>query len=114
MVPPWVSVMAFLVAGFLAVRLWSEGEYPEIQPAKLNGKTNSLLRIKYGLVHDPSDDSVKHWHAQFLTLRSKGLEPEAAGYEAARNEFVDFEHVNYASQADTIDAVLEAIRRQQH
>jgi hypothetical protein len=72
-------------------------------------KINSLLRIKYGLALDPTDDAVKHWHVHFLMLCEKGLDSEQAEYEAAKNEFVDFEHVNYASQTEKIDEVLEAL-----
>jgi len=68
---------------------------------------NSLLRIKYGLVHDPSDDVVRQWHTHYLMFCANGLDSEKAGYESAKNEFVDFEKVNYQSCSDTIDAVLE-------
>ena len=112
-VPPWVNVIAALIAGFLAAMLLGEIEYPQSHPEILSMKINSLLRIKYGLVHDPSEDAMtQHWHTQFLALREKGLNSEEAGYEAAKNEFVDFEHVNYASQANTIEAVLGEMRRQ--
>ena len=72
---------------------------------------NSLLRIKYGLAHDPSDDAVRQWHTHYLMYCTKGLDSEKAGYESAKNEFVDFEQVNYASHSDPIDAVLEALLR---
>ena len=73
---------------------------------------NALLRIKYGLAHDPSDDAVRQWHTHYLMFCAKGLDSEKAGYESAKNEFVGFEQVNYASPADTIKAVLEEALKQ--
>lgn len=72
---------------------------------------NTDLRIKYGLINDPSDLDVTRWHMQYLRFRVEGLEPEHAGHRAAKEVFPDYGRMKYASNADTIESLLEEIKR---
>jgi hypothetical protein len=66
------------------------------------------LMIKYGLAHTPSDAEVAQWAALARQLIRQANAPEIAGEIAAKQLFVDFRTRHYASQADTIEALLRA------
>ena len=66
------------------------------------------LRIKYGLSNQPTDAQVKQWVQLVRRLAAQGRTQEQAGAEAAQQIFPDFRTMGYASEADTIEALLRA------
>ena len=71
------------------------------------------LLIKYGLERDPSDFEVTIWSLRVTIRKLKGSDADTAGREAAIETFKDFGTIKYASQADTIESLLEEIRRKE-
>ncbi|PXA02850.1 hypothetical protein DDZ13_15020 [Coraliomargarita sinensis] len=69
------------------------------------------LKIKYGLRNTPSDSQVENWKSKVELKKKVGLTVETAGRSAAEDIFTDYSTVKYASQADTIEALLEEIAR---
>jgi hypothetical protein len=68
------------------------------------------LMIKYGLLKPPSDDKIKLWIEKTEHYISTGIKAEEAGAKAAQEIFPDYGKVMYASQADTIAALLNQAR----
>lgn len=66
------------------------------------------LRIKYGLRNEPTDAQVKLWARITRQVASQGHSLEASGAAAAKQIFPDYRTVVYASEADTIEALLRA------
>jgi len=70
---------------------------------------NTRFAIKYGLPREPSDHQVTFWRVRYLGYKVQGLAPEEAGHKAASETFDGYGTVKYASQADTIEALLDDI-----
>lgn len=66
------------------------------------------LYIKYGLQHRPTDNEVRQWRDQANHLIRLGHGAEQAGAVAAKDVFWDYNTMVYASEADTITALLRA------
>ena len=66
------------------------------------------LRIKYGLRSDPSSTSIARWAQLARSYINSGQKPEDAGHLAAKLVFPDYKTHVYASEADTIEALLRA------
>lgn len=64
------------------------------------------LKIKYGLRSEPTDAQAKLWAQVTRQVASQGHVLEAAGAAAAKQLFPDYKTVVYASEADTIEALL--------
>ena len=64
------------------------------------------LMIKYGLGHTPDEFECRAWVRETKNLVQAGISPEAAGRRAAQNLFSDYETHKYASEADTVEALL--------
>lgn len=68
------------------------------------------LRIKYGLSSNPSLELQKHWAAVTDILVGQGHPREQAGRMAAKQIFVGFDSIVYASESDTIEMLLDRLR----
>ena len=68
----------------------------------------SGLKIKFGLGRDPSDSQAQRWAELTRNYIRQGLEREAAGHRAAKELFTDYQAHFYASEADTLEALLRA------
>jgi hypothetical protein len=66
------------------------------------------LKIKYGLRNEPTDAQVKLWAQITRKVASQGHSLDTAGAAAAKQIFPDYRTVVYASEADTIEALLRA------
>lgn len=64
------------------------------------------LRIRFGLQHEPTDAEVKQWADLVKLLIGQGYSVDIAGGSAAKAIFRDYNTVVYASEADTIEALL--------
>lgn len=64
------------------------------------------LRIRFGLLHQPTDAQVRQWTQTVRQLVGRGYSADQAGTEAAKQVFPDFNTMVYASEADTIEALL--------
>lgn len=64
------------------------------------------LRIRFGLQHQPTDAQVKQWAELVKSLKARGYLADQAGATAAKQIFPDFNTMVYASEADTIEALL--------
>lgn len=71
---------------------------------------NHSLFIKYGLNHNPTEQEIEQWASLVEVLIRSGIGKEAAGERAAEQVFPDFNTMVYASEADTIEALLAAAR----
>lgn len=69
----------------------------------------NALKIKYGLARDPSDAQVQQWASLTRQLVLQALSREDAGHEAARRLFTDYRTRVYASEADTIEYLLQQV-----
>jgi hypothetical protein len=70
------------------------------------------LMIKYGLKGAPSEAKANEWVNLVQEYIRKGIASETAGVLAAKAIFPDYNTMVYASEADTIEALLrEAGRR---
>ncbi len=70
------------------------------------------LRVKYGLGHgEPTVQQEKKWAERTKELIAQGKSPEEAGAIAAKEIFRTYETYKYASQADTIHDLLQAISK---
>lgn len=65
------------------------------------------LKIKYGLGSDPGPRLVQQWHELTLSYLREGRDSEVAGDLAARRLFVDYRTRAFASEADTIETLLQ-------
>ena len=77
--------------------------------APLNMMIKSLLRIKYGLVYDPSWRETVAYTLSYALCRRAG---RRAGRIWGGKEWVCWVWVNYASHSDTIKAVLAETLKQ--
>ena len=66
------------------------------------------LKIKYGLRNEPTDAQVKLWAQVTRQVASQGHALDTSGAAAAKQVFPDYRTVVYASEADTIEALLKA------
>lgn len=66
------------------------------------------LMIKYGLRGGPSEALVQLWLQRVRANIAAGMSQEAAGEAAAKVTFTDFRTHFYASQAETLEALLKA------
>lgn len=64
------------------------------------------LKLKYGLASEPSKAMVDRWYALTLQYIRNGESSASAGSKAAAYLFPDFNTHFYASEADTIEALL--------
>lgn len=64
------------------------------------------LRIRFGLQSQPTDAQIKQWADIVRQLRASGYSADQAGAAAAKQVFRDFNTMHYASEADTIEALL--------
>lgn len=64
------------------------------------------LRIRFGLQHQPTDTQIKQWVDLVKQLKARGYSVDQAGAAAAKQIFPDFNTMVYASEADTIEALL--------
>lgn len=64
------------------------------------------LKLKYGLASEPSKAMADRWYALTLRYISEGENSASAGSKAAAYLFPDFNTRHYASEADTIEALL--------
>lgn len=67
------------------------------------------LKIRFGLQHQPTDTQIKQWAEIVKQLKERGYSAEQAGTAAAKQVFPDFNMVVYASEADTIEALLRLV-----
>lgn len=67
------------------------------------------LMIKYGLARAPSEEKVAQWARLTRQYIDTGEPREAAGAAAAKQLFPDYNTRHYASEADTIEALLRAV-----
>lgn len=68
------------------------------------------LFIKYGLQNSPTEQQVDQWASLVETLILSGVSKDAAGEQAAKLVFPDYNTMVYASEADSIEALLAAAR----
>ena len=64
------------------------------------------LKIKFGLRNEPTEAQTKLWAQVTRQVASQGHSLDAAGAAAAKQIFPDYRTVVYASEADTIEALL--------
>ena len=74
-------------------------------------KIGSSLYIKYGLQHTPDEQQTELWVQIVEMLVLSGVSMEDAGAQAAKQIFPDYNSVFYASEADSIEALLAAARK---
>jgi|UniRef100_B0SXP5 hypothetical protein len=67
------------------------------------------LRIKYGLVNNPSIALQKQWAALTEALIRQGNTSDAAGRLAAQQLFPEYRQRVYASEGDAIEMLLRQI-----
>lgn len=68
------------------------------------------LYIRFGLTSLPSPEAVTRWAKLTEQLISEGCGAREAGERAASQVFPDCHRMMYFSQADTIEALLAALR----
>jgi hypothetical protein len=66
------------------------------------------LMVKYGLARGPSEALTQIWLRRVRANIADGMDQETAGESAARATFTDFQTRFYASQAETLEALLRA------
>ncbi|MFZ5755452.1 MAG: hypothetical protein ACOY3X_00950 [Pseudomonadota bacterium] len=69
------------------------------------------LFIKYGLRTRPTDAQAAKWAELTNKYIAAGAEKESAGARAAKEIFSDYNTMVYASEADTIEALLRQAQR---
>lgn len=67
------------------------------------------FKIKYGLPTEPTDADIALWQIRYLRHKNDGMSSEKAGHEAASETFEGYQTCKYASQADTIEALLAEV-----
>jgi hypothetical protein len=70
------------------------------------GDIGHKLKIRFGLVSEPSEGLVAEWVRRTESNMAAGLQAETAGERAAREVFPDCGHMAYRAEADTILALL--------
>ncbi|WP_157772137.1 hypothetical protein [Zobellella denitrificans] len=68
------------------------------------------LYVRFGLTSRPSPEAVARWAQITEQLIAEGCGVHEAGERAARQVFPDCHSMMYFSQADTIEALLAALR----
>ena len=68
------------------------------------------LRIKFGLINEPSQQGQASWAAVVSLLVSRGYSAADAGEMAAKQLFPDYRQRVYASEGDTIEMLLRRIQ----
>ena len=66
------------------------------------------LLIRFGLDSQPSPEQIKQWAERTVSFRALGLSIADAGNAAAQAIFPDYRTRVYASEADSIEALLAA------
>lgn len=77
-------------------------------------ETKLALRIKYGLRVDPTDAQIRQWVQATRESIMQGKSHEAAGWDAAARFFAGVGEIKYAAEADTIEALLEEIKKREN
>jgi methylaspartate ammonia-lyase len=72
-------------------------------------EASNRVKIKYGLRTDPTDAQIDQWRQITQIVTSRGFSLEIAADAAAKQVFPDYRTVVYASEADTIEALLRLI-----
>ena len=67
------------------------------------------LMIKYGLRNAPPPDLIQRWANLANQYINGGMNREAAGHAAAKVVFLDYRKHVYASEADTIEMLLQQV-----
>jgi hypothetical protein len=70
---------------------------------------SNSLKIKYGLGRDPSEVEAQEWANLTRQLINQGSSREDAGHAAAKKLFPDYRTRYYASEADTIEYLLQQV-----
>lgn len=73
----------------------------------LMAEIGNLLRIKYGLGHDPSPEKAEEWARRTRDLIEQGRGREEAGQMAAQQIWRDYRTHFYASEADNLESLLQ-------
>ena len=68
---------------------------------------SNSIRLKYGLGNVPTEQEVDNWLRLVNILIQKGHSKEASGDAAAKQLFPDFQTHFFASEADTIETLLQ-------
>jgi hypothetical protein len=76
--------------------------------AQSSSDAGRRIRLKYGLSTVPSADQVDLWARRTRQYISAGADREVAGQQAAQDLFPDFGTHVFATEADTIEALLRA------
>ena len=71
-------------------------------------KIGHQLLIKYGLGSQPPEQMSTRWVSEVRSLIQRGIDPDEAGREVAKRLFPDYNTHHYASEADSIEALLAA------
>jgi len=74
-----------------------------------SGISQSLL-VKYGLSQQPSEAQVRAWVELTEKYIALGIAREKAGAQAAQALLPGYQSMVYASQADAIEALLNAAK----
>lgn len=69
---------------------------------------NGLL-VKYGLRNTPSEEAAQKWARRVRELINGGMSRDVAGDTAAKEIFPDYHTHVYASEADTIEMLLQQV-----
>lgn len=76
------------------------------------GDLGTRLKIKYGLPNAPSSTEIERWAQLTQANIRNGVGREVAGESAAKLVFVGFRTHFYASEADTLEMLLqEALKK---
>jgi hypothetical protein len=67
------------------------------------------LKIKYGLGRDPSPERSQEWARLTQQYINQGMSRQTAGEAAAKYLFRDYNTHVYASEADTIEMLLQQV-----
>lgn len=68
------------------------------------------LKVKYGLVGEPTADAALRWAVATAEHIQAGSPAEDAGRQAAKDVFPDYDTMLYQSEADTVLALLQQIK----
>ena len=74
----------------------------------------TALRIKYGLRVDPTDTQIRQWAHATREAIARGESRDSAGRTAASRFFAGVGSVKYAAEAETIQALLEEIKKREN
>lgn len=77
----------------------------------MNNNIGHQLFIRFGLLSQPSPNAINQWIKITEQLIAQGYSEQQAADKAAFQVFPDFNSRVYLSQADTIEALLAALRK---